>query len=149
MYKIIGIIGGSSIDDELFKESVDIGKMLAEFKLPIICGGGEGVMKAISKGVKEGGGLTIGILPYDKRYANEYIDIPISTGIGFARNFIIVNSSDIIVAIDGKYGTLTEIGYALQFNKPIISYKSDYAKNLKIVEAKDINEIKEFIKNNL
>lgn len=149
MYKLIGVIGGSSIDQQLFEEVVQIGEMVASFKLPVICGGGNGVMEAVSKGVKNKGGTTIGILPFEKENANPYIDIAISTGIGYARNYIIVNSSDIIIVIDGKYGTLTEIGYSLQFKKPIIGYKSDFAKNLGIKEAKTINDIKEFIEQNL
>ncbi|MEO0233724.1 MAG: TIGR00725 family protein [candidate division WOR-3 bacterium] len=149
MYKLIGVIGGSVIDEPLFQEVVKIGEMLANFKVPVICGGGTGVMEAISKGVKNKGGTTIGILPFEKENANPYIDITISTGIGYARNYIIINSSDIIIVIDGKYGTLTEIGYSLQFGKPIIGYKSDYAKKVGIKEAKTINDIKKFVEKNL
>uniref|UniRef100_A0A7C3NAS3 TIGR00725 family protein n=1 Tax=candidate division WOR-3 bacterium TaxID=2052148 RepID=A0A7C3NAS3_UNCW3 len=149
MYKLIGVIGGSSIDEELFNEAEKIGQMLASFNVPVICGGGKGVMEAVSKGVKSKGGTTIGILPYGKESANPYIDIALATGIGFARNYIIVNSSDLIIAIDGKYGTLTEIGYSLQFEKPIISYKSNIAKELGIREAESIEDIKKFVEENL
>lgn len=149
MYKLIGVIGGSSIDDHLFNEVEMIGQMLASFNVPIVCGGGKGVMEAISKGVKSKGGTTIGILPHGKDDANQYIDIAISTGIGFARNYIIVNSSDLIIAIDGKYGTLTEMGYSLQFEKPMICYKSRIAKELGIKEAESIEDIKRFVEENL
>lgn len=149
MYKIIGIIGGSSIDAVLYKEAVLIGEAIASFKLPVLCGGGGGVMEAVSKGVKKKGGLTVGILPHSKREANEYIDIPISTGIGFARNAVIVNSSDIIIAIDGKFGTLSEIGFALQFEKPLIAYKCQHSAHLNLRTAEEIEQIIEFIKENL
>ncbi|PIP13554.1 MAG: TIGR00725 family protein [bacterium (Candidatus Stahlbacteria) CG23_combo_of_CG06-09_8_20_14_all_34_7] len=149
MYKLIGIIGGSKTSPDIYDEAVSIGKALAIFNLPIICGGGNGIMEAVSKGMKIRGGLTIGILPFDRSGANEFIDIPISTGIGFARNAVIVNSADVIIAIDGKFGTLSELGFALQFDKPIIAYKCVHAKHLNLRIANNVNEIIDFIKENI
>jgi uncharacterized protein (TIGR00725 family) len=86
----------------------------------LICGGRGGVMEAACKGAREQGGHTIGVLPGDDRsQANQYVEFPIVTGIGRARNVIVVLSADAVIAIDGSHGTLTEIAYALQFEKPL------------------------------
>ena len=78
-------------------------------------------MEAAAKGAKKAGGLTIGILPgFDKQDANPHIDIPIITGLSHARNVIVVRSSDIVVAITGEYGTLSEIALALKMEKVVI-----------------------------
>jgi len=149
MYKLIGVIGGSKVDCETYSDAENIGSMLASFNLPVICGGGGGVMEAVSKGVKGRGGTTIGILPYGRESANPYIDIAIPTGIGFARNALLVNSSDVIVAIDGEWGTLSEIGFAMQFNKPLIAFRCRHAERLGIRIAESIEDIREFVKGNL
>ena len=82
-------------------------------------------MEAISKGVKEGGGTCIGILKGTSlKEGNKYLTLPIKTGLGVARNAILAYNCDAAVAIDGEYGTLSEIAYALQLNKPVIGYKS-------------------------
>ncbi len=87
----------------------------------LVCGGMAGVMEAACKGASSEGGLTIGILPGDNcNSANPYVKIPIVTGIGYARNVAVVRTSQAIIAIDGSYGTLTEIGYALQAGIPVI-----------------------------
>jgi hypothetical protein len=82
-------------------------------------------MKAVCKGFKESGGITIGIIPsYDKDTANEFVDIIISTGLGLARNTLVVASADVVIALPGEAGTLSEIAYALQFGIPVISLNS-------------------------
>ena len=88
-----------------------------------MCGGCEGVMKAACKGAKEEGGLTVGILPESKEEANEFVDIPISTGLGNMRNFLVVNSGDAVIAIGGRWGTLNEISFSMIFKKPLILIK--------------------------
>ncbi len=147
--KYIGIIGGSEIDSQLYNECIQIGERIAEFKVPVICGGKSGVMEAIAKGVKKKNGITIGILPFNKDEANDYIDFPIGTGLDISRNAIIVKNADIIIAIDGKYGTLSEMAFAMQWNKKIIAYKSDFAEKLNIKNTNVIDEIIEFISKNL
>jgi uncharacterized protein (TIGR00725 family) len=79
-----------------------------------------GVMEAACKGAKEGNGLTVGILPGNRENANPYVDIPITTGMGEARNVIVARSCDAIIAIAGKYGTLSELAFALRFDVPIV-----------------------------
>jgi hypothetical protein len=78
-------------------------------------------MEAACRGAKDGGGLTIGILPgKDKNEANRFVDIPIVTSMSHARNAIIVRTADVLIAVDGKYGTLSEIGLALAIGKKVV-----------------------------
>ncbi len=82
-------------------------------------------MTAVCQGFKAEGGVTIGILPsYDKKDANSYVDIAIPTGIGLARNVLVVKSAEVVVALPGEAGTLSEIAYCLQFGIPVISLNS-------------------------
>ena len=91
----------------------------------IVCGGLGGVMTAVCKGAKQAGGVTIGILPgNDPLSANEFVDIPICTGIGYARNVIVVKTGLSVIAVGGAYGTLSEIGHALSDGKPIFALNS-------------------------
>ena len=84
-----------------------------------------GIMEAVSKGCNEAGGTVIGILPgIDHSDVNPYVTIPIATGIGLARNEILASACDVAVAISGRYGTLSEIGHALQYGKTVISLGS-------------------------
>ncbi|TFG16740.1 MAG: TIGR00725 family protein [Promethearchaeota archaeon] len=124
--KIIAIIGASSASKKLSQAAEQLGTLLIDKNFRIICGGLFGVMEAISRGarrsVKHLDGDIIGILPgFNKSDANEYIDIVIPTGFGYARNLIIVTAADVVVAIGGGAGTLSEISFAWQFQKPIIA----------------------------
>jgi len=121
----ISVFGGRKVGEALYAETVEIGRMMAKENWLVFCGGGPGVMEAISKGVKEGGGTCIGILKGTSlKEGNKYLTLPIKTGLGVARNAILAYNCDAAVAIDGEYGTLSEIAYALQLNKPVIGYKS-------------------------
>ncbi len=112
--KLIGVIGASSCDAATAAMAYDVGKGIAEAGYALICGGMGGVMEAACRGASEAGGLTIGILPGDAvASANRYVDFPIATGLGIARNVIIVRSSRVLVAVRGGPGTLSEIAYAL------------------------------------
>ncbi len=117
----IGVIGGSEVSPQVAQLAEEVGREIARRGAALVCGGLTGVMEAASKGASDEGGLTIGILPGDsRRAANPYVQIPIVTGIGYARNVAVVKSSQVIIAIDGSYGTLTEIGHALQSDIPVI-----------------------------
>ncbi|HDL09875.1 MAG TPA: TIGR00725 family protein [Candidatus Omnitrophica bacterium] len=121
----IGVIGGSIADKSILNIAEIVGNLVASRGGIIVCGGMGGVMEAVCKGAKRAGGKTIGILPTRSVYdANPYIDIPIVTGLGEARNLLVVLNSDVIIAIDGAYGTLTEIAFALLYKKPIVALKS-------------------------
>jgi uncharacterized protein (TIGR00725 family) len=117
----IGVIGGSDVSAPVAQTAEEVGREIARRGAVLVCGGMGGVMEAACRGASEEGGLTIGIIPGDsRREANPYVQIPIVTGIGYARNAVVVKSSQAIIAIDGSYGTLTEIGYALQSGVPVI-----------------------------
>lgn len=120
MKKIIGVIGGSAVDQTAFEIAYEVGKLIAKAGAILICGGLTGVMEAACKGAKEAGGTTIGILPgLNIDDANPYVDIPVATGLGHARNLVIINTAQAMIAISGRYGTLSEIGFALQSSKPV------------------------------
>ncbi len=121
MKKIIGVIGGSTVEPEYLEYAYQVGKHIAEKDAILICGGLGGVMEAACKGAIKAGGITVGILPYDDpNTANEYVSIAIATGIGRARNSIIVNTGQAFIAISGKYGTLSEIAFALDAGKKVV-----------------------------
>jgi uncharacterized protein (TIGR00725 family) len=123
--KIIGVIGGTAAGEEILQMAEETGRLIAEHGCFLICGGMAGVMEAAAKGAKEAGGTTIGILPHtDRHEANPYIDVPIATGFGEGRNLVIIRTADILIAIDGEYGTLSELAFALKMNKPVIGLKT-------------------------
>ncbi len=122
---IIGVIGGQHAPPEALLQAERVGYLIAKGGAALICGGLTGVMEAACKGAKRGGGLTIGLLPTGRKSdANPYVDIPIVTGLGTARNVVIVRTADALIAIDGSYGTLSEIAHGLEHGKPIISLGS-------------------------
>lgn len=121
MKRLIAIIGGRNSSSELLEMATQVGRLIAQNGFGLVCGGMGGIMEAAAKGCKEENGLTVGILMHDDpKYANPYIDIAIPTGLGIARNLLVVRSGEAVIAIDGSYGTLSEIAYALQLGKPVI-----------------------------
>ena len=122
---IIGVIGGSIVDDSIIALAETVGREIAKHGKMLVCGGLGGVMQAACKGARAEGGITIGILPgSETSTANPYVSVPVATGIGVARNVIIVRTADAVVAVDGSYGTLSEIAIALNLGKPVIALKS-------------------------
>ncbi len=119
--KIIGVIGAGVADAATLKSAEEVGRLIAQGGFILVCGGLGGVMEAAAKGAKEEGGVTVGILPNAEREtANSSIDIPVATGFGEGRNVIIVRTADLLIAIGGEYGTLSEIAFALKMKKPVI-----------------------------
>lgn len=117
----VSIIGGSSASTAQQSVAETVGYELASRDHTIVCGGLTGVMRAVCRGAKRADGLTIGILPGSKRSAaNEYVDIPIVTGLGDARNVLVARNGDAVIAIDGAYGTLSEIALALNADIPVV-----------------------------
>lgn len=117
----IAVIGGNDVSPPVASLAEDVGREIARQGVVLVCGGLGGVMEAACRGAAGEGGLTIGILPGDdRRAANPYVKIPIPTGIGYARNVAVAKSAQAVIAIDGSYGTLTEIAYALQSGIPVI-----------------------------
>ena len=141
----IAVIGGHSCSKEIAKIAEEVGKGIAQMGATLICGGLSGVMEASCKGAKSAGGKTIGILPgHEKSQANPYVDIPIATGLGYMRNNLVVKNADMVIAIDGKEGTLSEIAFALQMNKPIAGIDTWSIPG--VVQVKDAQEAIAFIK---
>ena len=130
----IAVFGGRFITDKIYNDTVEIGKRMAQKNWLVFCGGGEGVMEAIAKGVALGGGTCIGILKdKDFKTGNEYLSIPISTGMDITRNALISYNCDLGVAISGAYGTLSEIAFTLAQEKQLIAYNSwDIPKSIQV-----------------
>lgn len=121
MNTTIGVIGGSDASEEELKNAEAVGAEIARRGYTLVCGAMGGVMEAACRGAKSEGGLTIGIVPTDsKADCNPYVDVPVVTGMGHARNVIVVGSSDAVIAIGGSFGTLSEIAFALRLEIPII-----------------------------
>jgi hypothetical protein len=121
MATVIAVVGGNEASPVDLRLAEEVGSGLARHGVVLLCGGGPGIMEAVCKGAKGEGGTTVGILPgSDPREANKYVDITICTGMGYARNVIIVKSAGAVIAIDGAYGTLSEIAYALGEYIPVI-----------------------------
>ena len=119
--RFIAVIGGNQPSPQEAKLAEEVGRELARQGATLVCGGLGGVMEAACKGAQSEGGVTIGILPGESRQAaNPYVQIPIVTGIGHARNLAVVKSAQAVIAIGGSYGTLSEIGHALQSSIPVI-----------------------------
>ncbi|MBI4318591.1 MAG: TIGR00725 family protein [Chloroflexi bacterium] len=117
----ISVIGDGSCSPEVAELAERVGTELARRGCAVVCGGAGGVMEAACRGAKAAGGLTVGILPGDSRQnANGYVDVPIVTGLGEARNVLVVRSGQSVIAVGGYYGTLSEIATALKLGIPVI-----------------------------
>ncbi|MDD5044878.1 MAG: TIGR00725 family protein [Candidatus Omnitrophica bacterium] len=123
--KIVSVIGGRTCTKEVEQLAHNLGKKLAKVVDILVSGGLGGTMTAVCQGFQAGGGVTIGILPsYNKKDANKYVNIALPTGLGLARNALVVKSADVVVALPGEAGTLSEIAYCLQFGIPVVSLNS-------------------------
>ena len=119
--RFIAVIGGSECSPQEAKLAEEVGRELARQGVILVCGGLGGIMKAACKGANSQGGVTVGILPGGNRQAaNPYVQIPIVTNLGEARNVVVVKSAQAVIAIGGGYGTLSEIGHALRNGIPVI-----------------------------
>jgi uncharacterized protein (TIGR00725 family) len=123
--KHIGVIGAGDCSPEDFEIAYEVGYLVAQHGWVLICGGLGGVMEGAAKGCLEKGGITVGLLPgTEKESANPHITLAIPTGMGEARNVLVVRASDVVIAIAGGYGTLSEIGLALKIGKPVIGLRT-------------------------
>ncbi|MCS6802043.1 MAG: TIGR00725 family protein [Chloroflexota bacterium] len=122
---MIAVIGDSLCDAATAATAEEVGRRLAEAGVTVVCGGLGGVMEAACRGAKAAGGQTVGILPGDRANdANPFVDIAIVTGMGEARNVLVVKSADGAIAVGGRYGTLSEIALALKLGKPVVGIRS-------------------------
>lgn len=116
----VSVVGGGTCTDAEATLAHDVGRLLGERGHELVCGGRTGVMEAACRGASEAGGHTIGILPGESvDAANDYVQTPIVTGVGNARNVLVVLNGDAVIAIDGGTGTLSELGHALDFGRPV------------------------------
>lgn len=120
----IAVIGSGQCSSELYALAQQVGYLLAQKGAILVCGGLGGVMEAACRGAKEADGQTIGILPHSQREGNPYLDIALPTGLGEARNFLVVKVADSVIAVGGGYGTLSEIGLALKMGKKVVALQS-------------------------
>ncbi|HBD08185.1 MAG TPA: TIGR00725 family protein [Syntrophobacteraceae bacterium] len=118
----IGVIGAGSCSDETASLACQVGGEIARRGGVLVCGGLGGVMQAAARGAKEFGGLTVGILPGPSvTEANPYIDVPVATNMGQARNAIIVQTVQALIAVAGGFGTLSEMALALKIGKTVVT----------------------------
>lgn len=132
----VSVIGGSDVDEETYDTARSLGQLLADAGHTVVCGGLTGVMEGVAEGVDDRGGQTIGILPGKYRAeANRYIDTAIATGLGSARNVLVVRNGDAVVAVDGKTGTLSEIAHALDLGRPVAGIDTHDISGVSAVET--------------
>ncbi len=121
----VSVIGASRADDGLTAKAEEVGRLLAEAGLVVVCGGKSGVMEGVSKGATEAGGEVIGILPgAEPDEANAHVTHVVASGIGFGRNLSVVASGDAVIAIGGEWGTLSEIGFARNLDRPVVALET-------------------------
>jgi uncharacterized protein (TIGR00725 family) len=121
MKRIVSVIGQSRSSNAQSEQAYELGKLLADAGYAIVCGGKGGVMEAVARGAEEKGGLCVGLLPgQDRMEANRHLTMAIPTGLGHARNLLVSQAGEVVVAIGGGYGTLSEIAFALTMGKTVI-----------------------------
>lgn len=119
--RYVGVVGAGVASPEEERIAHAVGGSLASAGYAVVCGGLGGVMEAACRGAKEAGGTTIGVLPGDDRAeANRWVDVVIPSGLGEARNAIVVRTADVVIAVHGEFGTLSEIALALKMGKPVV-----------------------------
>ncbi|HEX7276507.1 MAG TPA: TIGR00725 family protein [Acidimicrobiales bacterium] len=117
----VAVVGAGEAGPEDLAVAEDVGRELARRGAVVVCGGLGGVMEAVCRGARQAGGRTIGILPGDDRsHANPHVEVAIATGLGEARNLLVVRTADVVVAVGGEFGTLSEIAFALRLGTPVI-----------------------------
>jgi uncharacterized protein (TIGR00725 family) len=117
----VAVVGSGTAEGHLYEKAREVGRLVAERGGTVVCGGLSGVMEASARGATEAGGVAIGILPdEDRRKQNAYLTYSVATGAGQARNLAVVCSGDVVVAVCGEYGTLSEIGLARKVGRPVV-----------------------------
>ena len=139
----VAVIGPREASDEERAIARELGHRIAALGLTVLCGGRQGVMESVCLGVKEGNGVSVGLLPEDDwRKGNAYVTVPISTGIGIARNALIARAAVAVVAVGGGLGTISEIALSLQFGKRVLGLcHPPYVEGLQLVESLDEAEV--------
>ena len=121
----MAVVGSGTASGELYEKAREVGRLVAQRGGTVVCGGRSGVMEAVARGATEAGGTAIGILPdEDRKRANEYLSYSIATGTGHSRNLAVVCSGDVVIAVGGEYGSLSEMGLALKVGRPVVALES-------------------------
>lgn len=121
MSRYVAVVGPAEASPEEIATAQRVGGGLAQGDAVVVCGGLGGVMEAACRGAKEEGGTTVGILPgLDRAAASPYVDVAVATGLGEARNALVVRAADVLIAVGGAYGTLSEIALALKGGKRVV-----------------------------
>ena len=119
--RYVAVVGSGTATAKLYEQAREVGRLIAERDGIVVCGGFSGVMEAAARGATEVGGTAIGILPdEDRERQNEYLTYSVATGVGQARNLAVVCSGDVVIAVGGEYGTLSEIGLARKAGRPVV-----------------------------
>ncbi|GIW39575.1 MAG: TIGR00725 family protein [Candidatus Binatia bacterium] len=119
------MVGGSRVPDEVLRLAEEVGREIARRGATLVCGGRGGVMEAAARGASLAGGWTVGILPsYDWEEANPYLGVVVPSGLGHARNAVVVAASDGVVALAGESGTLSEIGLARKLGRRVVALRA-------------------------
>jgi uncharacterized protein (TIGR00725 family) len=119
----IAVIGAGSCSEDEAAAGYSIGRILAQSGVTLVCGGMGGVMEAACRGARDHGGTTVGIVP-DTGDGNPFLSVVIRSGMGHARNVLVVQSADAVIAVGGKEGTLSEIAHALKLGRTVFAYRS-------------------------
>jgi uncharacterized protein (TIGR00725 family) len=133
----VAVSGGGEADEAACRLAEEVGRELASRGAVVVTGGLGGAMAAACRGAKAEGGMTLGILPTDDRAgANEWVDVAVPTGLGEARNALVVRAADALIAVAGEFGTLSEIALALKVGTPVIGLETwELARGGRPVEA--------------
>ena len=123
--KTVAVIGAGRASEAVTELARAVGREIGRRSAILVCGGLTGVMEAAARGARETGGHTLGILPnYDRTSANPHIEFAIATGMGEARNVVVIATADAVIALEGAGGTLAEIGFALKLGRPVVAVRA-------------------------
>jgi uncharacterized protein (TIGR00725 family) len=134
----VAVVGPGDASAEEVSAAEEVGRLLGERGAVVVCGGLGGVMEAVCRGAREGGGTTVGILPGgDRSAANGYVDVALPTGMGEMRNALVARSADVLIAVGGEYGTLSEIALGLKAGKRVIGLGTWEIDGIEVVAGPD------------
>jgi uncharacterized protein (TIGR00725 family) len=134
----VAVVGAGICGEELMGLAEEVGRAVAEAGAVLLCGGLGGVMEGAARGAARAGGITIGLLPgSDARSANPYIRIPLPTGLGEGRNVLVARTADVVIAIGGEWGTLSEVAFARKVGVPVVLLRPGLTAGLELPVADD------------
>ncbi len=138
----VAVVGPGVASDEDAAGAEEVGRLLAQEGAVVVCGGSTGVMEAVSRGAAGAGGTVVGILPgFDRAEANPFVTVAVPTGMGEMRNALIARAADVMIAVGGEFGTLSEIAFALKIGTPVVGLRTwDLVRRGRPVEGVDVAE---------